>query len=246
MSFNGVPYMYGNHIVSCWLLSKMHTLYNWCDRWDDYFNWCSRYSCVNGSFHGYVNIHWQGPGHHKGLDKANPLLKGLPPLTLPAGKAPLPPLKAVGLGTAVPPEQEPAKKAGTVTSTKLGPGPPHSEMAPPQKSVSGPPFAKSVSGPPPAKFGSGPPPAKFGSGQPAAQSGSEHLQSRIPVSSLQTGLGGPVHKTTSDKPLVAASVCQLYCTCMCSVYCMQCVCVGGRCGCVLMYVHMTYSAYMCT
>lgn len=228
----------------------MHTLYNWCDRWDDYFNWCSRYSCVNGSFHGYVNIHWQGPGHHKGLDKANPLLKGLPPLTLPAGKAPLPPLKAVGHGTAVPPEQEPAKKAGTVTSTKLGPGPPHSEMAPPQKSVSGPPFAKSVSGPP-AKFGSGPPPAKFGSGQPAAQSGSEHLQSRIPVSSLQTGLGGPVHKTTSDKPLIAASVCQLYVQCVLHAVCVcwgeVWVCVDVHMICMYMYVYIIHMyAHMCT
>ncbi|KAL5460072.1 hypothetical protein EMCRGX_G033490 [Ephydatia muelleri] len=156
-------------------------------------------------------------GHHKGLDRANPVLKGLPPLTLPSGKAPLPPLKPVATAAAVPQDHGPAKKAGPIMSMKFGPGPPPGEWTPPLKSE--PPFAKSGSGalaskagsePLQAKSGSGPLPMKSVSGPPvlkvesrpsSAKLGSGPLQSRGGVS--QTGVA--VHRALSDQPLVGAS-----------------------------------------
>ena len=170
----------------------------------------------------FIGHCWQvNTGHHKGLDRANPLLKGLPPLTLPSGKSPLPPLKALPVAATVPPgEHGPAKKVGPITSVKFGPGPPPGEVAPPLKSGSWvlasktgpePLQAKSGSGPLPMKSGSGPPVLKAESAPPSAKFGSGPLQSRGGVPSQQTAV--PTHKA---QPLGGASVC----VCVCARVCM--------------------------
>ena len=220
----------------------------------------------------FIGHYWQGnTGHHKGLDRANPVLKGLPPLTLPSGKAPLPPLKPVATAAAVPQDHGPTKKAGPIMSMKFGPGPPPGEWTPPLKSE--PPFAKSGSGsgsgalaskagsePLQAKSGSGPLPMKSVSGPPvlkaesrpsSAKLGSGPLQSRGGVS--QTGIAA--HRALSDQPLVGTSVCaSVECVYVCGfledVQCGVCgsiedVQVWSVCMCASIEDVQVWSVYMC-